>query len=99
MGSEGPRPGPAAQDEPVCAACGGPVGTAIRRRKVLGVFVPVWGPGPCRNAQCEACVDEADAETARPGGGSSGRASARRSRSRHGRYGRRPAAPGDNEDK
>ncbi|MFK4068639.1 hypothetical protein [Streptomyces sp. NPDC029674] len=100
MGSEGPRTGPAPQDEPVCEACGGPVGTAIRRRKVLGVFVPVWGPGPCRNAQCEACVDAVDAESGRPGGRAGGRASgragARRSRSRHGR---RPGAPGDSEGK
>ncbi|QQC94265.1 hypothetical protein [Streptomyces alfalfae] len=64
MGSEGPRPGPGhdPQDEPVCEACGRPVGTAIRRRKVLGVFVPEWGPGPCRNAQCEACVTDEDGE-------------------------------------
>lgn len=63
MVSEGPRSGPGPQDEPepVCEACGQPVGTVIRRRKVLGVFVPVWGPGPCRNAHCEAYVDEADA--------------------------------------
>nr|WP_079074459.1 hypothetical protein [Streptomyces atriruber] len=91
MGSEGPRPGPAPQDEPVCAACGGPVGTAIRRRKVLGVFVPVWGPGPCRNEQCEACVAEAD-EGAGAGGRGGGSGRAMRSRSRHGR---RQAPPGD----
>ncbi|MEW2387598.1 hypothetical protein AB0933_04465 [Streptomyces venezuelae] len=83
MGSDGPQPGPAPQDVTVCGACGGPVGTAIRRRKVLGVFVPVWGPGPCRNAECEACVVETDEK---PGAG------ARRSRTRHGR---RHAPPGD----
>ncbi|MEV5977276.1 hypothetical protein [Streptomyces sp. NPDC052114] len=83
MGNEGPRPGPAPQDEPVCGGCGRPVGTAIRRRKVLGVFVPEWGPGPCRNDQCALYVTE-DAERA---------AGARRSRSRHVR--RRLAAGGD----
>ncbi|MWA13567.1 hypothetical protein [Streptomyces sp. BA2] len=75
MGSDGSRSGPRPQSEPVCASCGRPVGTAIKRRKVLGVFVPVWGPGPCHNPQCDACVDEpqegakreaeADAEPAR----------------------------------
>lgn len=24
----------------------------------MGVFVPVWGPGPCHNPRCDACVDE-----------------------------------------
>ncbi|WP_324616556.1 hypothetical protein [Streptomyces sp. TN58] len=23
-----------------------------RRHKTLGVFVPVWEPGPCRNPDC-----------------------------------------------
>ncbi|MEU5577092.1 hypothetical protein ABZ791_18205 [Streptomyces huasconensis] len=85
MGSKGHRPGPGPQDEPVCKACGQPVGTVIRRRKVLGVFVPVWDPGPCRNARCEACV--ADASSAgspssaeRPGG----KRFRSRARSRHG---------------
>ncbi|WP_125515049.1 hypothetical protein [Streptomyces sp. WAC 01529] len=80
MGSEGPRPGAGPQDEPVCGACGEPVGTVIRRRKVLGVFVPVWRPGPCRNAHCEVRVDD-EAEAAR----AAGRTSGRRFRSRHGR--------------
>ncbi|WP_223776693.1 hypothetical protein [Streptomyces sp. 135] len=80
MGSEGLRPGPGPQDEPVCEACGQPVGTVIRRRKVLGVFVPVWGPGPCRNGQCEARVDAADAARS-----SAERAVGRRLRSRRDR--------------
>ncbi|GAA3149543.1 hypothetical protein ACFQ0X_15655 [Streptomyces rectiviolaceus] len=57
MGSDGSRSGPRPQREPVCASCGRPVGTAIKRRKVLGAYVPVWGPGPCHNPQCEACVE------------------------------------------
>lgn len=60
MGNDGSRSGPRPQSEPVCATCGRPVGTAIKRRKVLGVYVPVWGPGPCRNPLCEAHVDEAE---------------------------------------
>ncbi|MFJ2767896.1 hypothetical protein [Streptomyces sp. NPDC087300] len=72
MGSDGGGAGPGAQDEPVCGHCGQNVGTAIRRRKVLGVFVPVWGPGPCRNAECEACVVDDE------GGEPSGRSAARR---------------------
>ncbi|MEU6991858.1 hypothetical protein ABZ953_14520 [Streptomyces sp. NPDC046465] len=101
MGSEEPRPdlAPRSEDEPACKVCGGPVGTAIRRRKVLGVFVPVWGPGPCRNAECEACVlDEGEEPSGRAGGGGGGGAGAgaggKRSRSRsrsrtRTRYGRR----------
>ncbi|MGW7271440.1 hypothetical protein ACWGH5_13040 [Streptomyces sp. NPDC054864] len=30
------------------------------------MYVPVWGPGPCRNPRCDACVDAreaVDAET------------------------------------
>ncbi|WP_063756273.1 hypothetical protein [Streptomyces sp. NRRL S-920] len=78
MGSEGPRSGAGPREEPVCGACGEPVGTVIRRRKVLGVFVPVWRPGPCRNARCEVCVD-AEAEEA----WSADRVGGRHFRSRH----------------
>ncbi|WP_369218354.1 hypothetical protein, partial [Streptomyces flavofungini] len=78
MGSEGPRPGPGPHDGYVCKACGDPVGTAIRRRKVLGVFVPEWGPGPCRNAQCEACATGRD-----DGRSGTGRTAGRRRRPRH----------------
>ncbi|GAA0308534.1 hypothetical protein GCM10010302_54090 [Streptomyces polychromogenes] len=35
-----------------CPACGSPVETVVRRRKSLGIFVPQWGPGPCRNPRC-----------------------------------------------
>ncbi|RFU84803.1 hypothetical protein DY218_20645 [Streptomyces triticagri] len=41
----------------VCPACKRPVETVVRRRKVLGAFVPVWGPGPCHNEQCHAYVE------------------------------------------
>ena len=72
-------------DEQVCPACGQPVATIVRRHKTLGAFVPVWGPGPCRNPKCEAYVDRAaEAEGAaaqRP------RAVARRSHGSHGSAG------------
>lgn len=42
------------RDEHVCAVCGQPVATVVRRHKTLGAWVPVWGPGPCRNPECEA---------------------------------------------
>ncbi|MEU8436177.1 hypothetical protein AB0F18_25370 [Streptomyces sp. NPDC029216] len=35
-----------------CPACGNPVETVVRRRKSLGIFVPAWVPGPCRNPDC-----------------------------------------------
>ncbi|MER5403195.1 hypothetical protein [Streptomyces sp. NPDC002769] len=55
-------------DEYVCPACEQPVATVVRRRKTLGAFVPVWGPGPCHNPRCEACVESASsAETRDPG--------------------------------
>ncbi|QFZ74351.1 hypothetical protein GFH48_14775 [Streptomyces fagopyri] len=44
-------------DEFVCPACEQPVATVVRRRKTLGAFVPVWGPGPCHNPRCEACAE------------------------------------------
>ncbi|MER6911623.1 hypothetical protein ABT354_08135 [Streptomyces sp. NPDC000594] len=50
MGSDGRGPRAGQQ----CPVCGEPVGTVITRRKTLGAFVPSWGPGPCRNADCTA---------------------------------------------
>ena len=55
-------------EEHVCPVCGQPVATVVRRHKTLGAWVPVWGPGPCRNPDCEAYVDEHDQEPrAKPG--------------------------------
>ncbi|MPY64437.1 hypothetical protein [Streptomyces spongiae] len=48
------------RDEHVCPVCGQTVATVVRRRKTLGTWVPVWGPGPCRNPQCTACVESAE---------------------------------------
>lgn len=36
----------------MCPMCKQPVPTAIHRRRTLGVFVPVWGPGACQNRDC-----------------------------------------------
>ncbi|MFJ6794443.1 hypothetical protein [Streptomyces sp. NPDC091268] len=46
-----PRAGHAQQ---TCPACGRPVDTVVTRRKSLGIFVPEWTPGPCRNPECPA---------------------------------------------
>ncbi|SFF48943.1 hypothetical protein [Streptomyces mirabilis] len=57
-------------DEHVCPACRQPVTTVVRRHKTLGAFVPVWGPGPCHNPECEAYVGEPSAGS---GGGAGSR--------------------------
>ncbi|WP_302184978.1 hypothetical protein [Streptomyces sp. AC495_CC817] len=72
-------------DEHVCPVCGQPVATVVRRHKTLGAWVPVWGPGPCRNPECAAYVDEAveaaEAAAEKP------RAVARRTHGSHGAHG------------
>ncbi|MFE9722248.1 hypothetical protein ACFYQ5_01210 [Streptomyces sp. NPDC005794] len=40
------------QAEYVCPSCKQPVETVLARHKTLGIFVPYWGPGPCRNPEC-----------------------------------------------
>ncbi|MEU9300676.1 hypothetical protein [Streptomyces sp. NPDC048269] len=42
----------AGREQRMCPACGSPVDTVVRRRKSLGIFVPEWAPGPCRNPDC-----------------------------------------------
>ncbi|MFG2980648.1 hypothetical protein ACGFYQ_05235 [Streptomyces sp. NPDC048258] len=42
----------AGHEQRMCPACGSPVDTVVRRRKSLGIFVPEWVPGPCRNPDC-----------------------------------------------
>ncbi|MFJ9820510.1 hypothetical protein ACIRU3_35620 [Streptomyces sp. NPDC101151] len=39
-------------EDHVCPVCGQPVETIVKRHKTLGAWVPVWGPGPCRNPDC-----------------------------------------------
>lgn len=46
----------AGHEQQTCPGCGSPVETVIRRRKSLGVFVPEWVPGPCRNPDCPRYV-------------------------------------------
>lgn len=36
----------------MCPTCKHPVPSEIQRRKTLGIFVPVWRPGPCENPDC-----------------------------------------------
>ncbi|SED73978.1 hypothetical protein SAMN05216532_5537 [Streptomyces sp. 2231.1] len=57
-----------AREEAVCPVCGQPVETVVRRHKTLGAWVPVWGPGPCRNPDCAAGAGAAEpaAPVARP---------------------------------
>ncbi|MGW5657425.1 hypothetical protein [Streptomyces humi] len=38
--------------EQVCPVCGQAVESVVRRHKTLGAWVPVWGPGACRNPEC-----------------------------------------------
>lgn len=38
----------------MCPTCKHPVASEIQRRKTLGIFVPVWRPGPCENPDCGA---------------------------------------------
>ncbi|CAM5576658.1 hypothetical protein SAVIM338S_04945 [Streptomyces avidinii] len=53
----------AGHEQQTCPACGRPVDTVVRRRKSLGIFVPEWVPGPCRNPACTAYVPpEAEVE-------------------------------------
>ncbi|MET7702900.1 hypothetical protein [Streptomyces sp. NPDC005485] len=43
----------------VCPVCGQPVEAVVGRHKTLGVWVPSWSPGPCRNPKCERYAQEA----------------------------------------
>lgn len=36
----------------MCPTCKHPVASEIQRRTTLGIFVPVWRPGPCDNPDC-----------------------------------------------
>ncbi|MEV0441499.1 hypothetical protein AB0I84_14855 [Streptomyces spectabilis] len=74
MGTDGSRSVPRPEGEHACPSCGRLVGTAIKRRKVLGAYVPVWGPAPCRNPACDACVTEEESG----GGGRRGHKGRRR---------------------
>ncbi|ARE74632.1 hypothetical protein ACFVZ8_03085 [Streptomyces sp. NPDC059558] len=47
----------AGHEQQACPACGRRVDTVVRRRKSLGIFIPVWGRGPCRNPDCRDYAD------------------------------------------
>ena len=51
------------EDSKACPVCKQPVEPVLRRHKTLGVFVPDWGPGPCRNPECERYDQGAQGET------------------------------------
>ncbi|WP_133169157.1 hypothetical protein [Streptomyces sp. MH60] len=38
--------------EDTCPVCGHRVPAEIHRHKTLGIYVPAWGPGTCRNPDC-----------------------------------------------
>ncbi|WP_351232524.1 hypothetical protein [Streptomyces sp. NPDC002133] len=73
MGSEGRRTVRRPPGQYVCPACGQPVGTVIKRRKILGAFVPEWVRGPCHNPDCGHGAEHAEgagaADLAEGGGG------------------------------
>ncbi|WP_137993416.1 hypothetical protein [Streptomyces vilmorinianum] len=71
MGSQARYTGHDPEAEPVCPACGQPVGTAVKRHKVLGAWVPFWEPQPCHNPDCELFGRKADG-TRPPGEPSAG---------------------------
>lgn len=47
----------AGHEQQTCPACGRHVDRVVGRRKSLGVFVPHWGPGSCRNPGCPAYAE------------------------------------------
>ncbi|MEV4681752.1 hypothetical protein AB0K36_13365 [Streptomyces kurssanovii] len=69
MGSKG-REVPRTSHDPqhVCAACGQPVESVVRRHKTLGTYVPLWEPGPCRNPDCPLYVPPEGGARSDPGG-------------------------------
>ncbi|MFF6907331.1 hypothetical protein ACFY9Q_15450 [Streptomyces sp. NPDC012389] len=52
----------------MCPTCKNPVRSEIRRHKTLGIFVPVWRPGPCENPDCgeHAAEERPSPHRARP---------------------------------
>jgi uncharacterized protein YbaR (Trm112 family) len=42
-----------------CPVCKNPLNMIIKRRhKTLGMFVPVWAPGPCHNPDCPEYLEK-----------------------------------------
>ncbi|WP_370417706.1 hypothetical protein AB8O64_02975 [Streptomyces sp. QH1-20] len=47
------------QGELLCPVCKQPLTRTIKRRhKTLGVFVPVWTPSRCHNADCSEYLED-----------------------------------------
>jgi hypothetical protein len=44
--------------EDVCPRCGHHVPPEVTRHKTLGIYVPVWHRGTCRNPDCGASDQE-----------------------------------------
>jgi hypothetical protein len=44
--------------EDICPSCGHHVPAEVERHKTLGVYVPVWRPGACRNPDCGASASD-----------------------------------------
>ncbi|MFF5366890.1 hypothetical protein [Streptomyces sp. NPDC013187] len=42
----------------VCRSCKQPVDTVVERHKTMGMYVPIWAPGPCHNPRCRQYVPE-----------------------------------------
>lgn len=38
----------------ICPSCGHHVPAEIKRHKTLGIYVPEWHPGTCRNPDCSS---------------------------------------------
>ncbi|WP_307126156.1 hypothetical protein [Streptomyces sp. B1I3] len=51
------------QADHACPVCKRPVATVLARHKTLGIFVPHWGPGPCRNPECPDYAAETEGRT------------------------------------
>ncbi|MFC9587430.1 hypothetical protein ACFVJ8_32030 [Streptomyces yangpuensis] len=50
----------AGHEQQTCPTCGRSVDTVVGRRKSLGVFIPVWRRGPCRNPDCADYVERGE---------------------------------------
>ncbi|MFF2654548.1 hypothetical protein [Streptomyces sp. NPDC058045] len=52
-----------ASNEYLCPICGHPIEQVMRRHKTLGIIVPLWRPGPCKNPECQVHeAEEAESE-------------------------------------
>ncbi|BBA95492.1 hypothetical protein RVR_375 [Actinacidiphila reveromycinica] len=52
MGTAGSQRAADPDTGPACPVCGRPVAEEVTRYKTMGIVVPVWEPGTCRNPDC-----------------------------------------------